>query len=76
MCYSFKSACFQRLKLKYDKLVSNFAFNFNLRRYIKVIGDPYVQDEDKYDYVTPPDGELTVPGRDLWIVLATSYDAI
>jgi len=26
---------FQRLKLQYDELLSNFAFNFNLRRYIK-----------------------------------------
>ena len=26
---------FQRLKLKYDKLLSNFAFNCNLRHYIK-----------------------------------------
>jgi len=26
----------KRLKLKYDKLLSNLAFNFNLRRYIKV----------------------------------------
>ena len=25
------------LKLKYGKLVSNFAFNFNLRRYIKAL---------------------------------------
>jgi len=34
-CYSIESACFQRLKLKYDKLLSNLAFNFNLRCYIK-----------------------------------------
>ena len=27
-------ACFHRLKLKYDELLSNFAFNFNLRRYV------------------------------------------
>ena len=26
----------QRLKLKYDELLSNFAFNFNLRRYTQV----------------------------------------
>jgi hypothetical protein len=26
-------AWFQRLKLKYEGLLSNFAFNFNLRRY-------------------------------------------
>ena len=26
--------CNQRLKLKYDKLLSSFAFKFNLRRYI------------------------------------------
>ena len=32
-CYSIASAWFQRLELKYDKPVSNFAFNFNLRRY-------------------------------------------
>ena len=25
----------KRLKLKYDEPLSNFAFNFNLRRYIK-----------------------------------------
>jgi len=30
-----KAPCFQRLKLKYDKLLSSFAFNFDLRRYIK-----------------------------------------
>jgi hypothetical protein len=29
----------------------------------KVIGDPYVKDDNMYDYVTPPDAELTVPGR-------------
>jgi len=32
-----ESAWLQRLKLKYDELLSNFAFNFNLRRYIAVI---------------------------------------
>jgi hypothetical protein len=30
-----ESAWFQRMKLKYDKPLSNHAFNFNLRRYIK-----------------------------------------
>jgi len=34
-CYSIETACFQRLKLKYDKVLSNFAFKFNLRRYSK-----------------------------------------
>ena len=28
-----ESACFQLLKLEYYKLLSNFAFDFNLRRY-------------------------------------------
>ena len=28
--------CNQRLKLKYDKLVSSFGFNFNLRQYTQV----------------------------------------
>ena len=32
-CYSIKSAWFQRLILKCDDLLSNFAFRFNLRRY-------------------------------------------
>ena len=32
-CYSNHGACFQRLNLKYDNLLSSFAFNFNLRRY-------------------------------------------
>ena len=36
-CYSIGSAWFQRLKLKYDKRVSNFAFIFNLRRYVTVL---------------------------------------
>jgi len=31
---------FQRLKLQYDEPLSNFAFNFNLRRYIKVVPGP------------------------------------
>jgi hypothetical protein len=29
-------ALFQRLKLEYDEPLSNFAFNFNVRRYTKV----------------------------------------
>ena len=29
-------ACLLRLKLEYDERLSNFAFNFNLRRYTKV----------------------------------------
>ena len=33
-----ESAWFKRLKLRYDKLLSSFAFNFNLRRYTKVPG--------------------------------------
>jgi len=28
------------LKLEYDKLLSTFAFNFNLRRYIEVASEP------------------------------------
>ena len=31
---------FQRLKLRYDKTFSNFAFNFNLRRYIELVAAP------------------------------------
>jgi len=34
-CYAIESAWFQRLKVKCDEPFSNFAFNFNLRRYIK-----------------------------------------
>ena len=30
-----------RLKLKCDKLLSNFAFKFNLRRYIMGLGAPH-----------------------------------
>ena len=29
----------QRLKLQYDKLLSNFAFNFNFRRYREVLAN-------------------------------------
>jgi len=32
-CYSSGSAWFQRLNLKCDELLSNFAFTFNLRRF-------------------------------------------
>jgi len=32
-CYSIESAWFQRLKLKYDKLLLFFALNFNVRRF-------------------------------------------
>jgi len=38
MCYSNEGTCFERLKLKYDKLLSNFTFKFNLRCYTKEIG--------------------------------------
>ena len=34
-CPQADPACFQRLKLKHDKLLPNFAFNFNLRPSIK-----------------------------------------
>jgi len=30
-CYSIAGACFRRLKIKCDGLLSNFAFNSNLR---------------------------------------------
>ena len=52
-CFSVKSAWFQRLKLIYGKPLSNFAFNFNLRRYT-------MEDED--DDMLPPrqhDGDTT-----------------
>ena len=39
-CYSIESACFQRLKLKCDELLSNFAFNFNMRRYMAAMTWP------------------------------------
>jgi len=42
-CYAISSAWFQRLKLDYDKPLSNLAFNFNLRRYnavSRLIGAP------------------------------------
>ena len=32
-------ACFQLLKLKYEKLLSNFAFKCNLRHYAKADGE-------------------------------------
>jgi hypothetical protein len=31
----------KRLKLKYDEPLSNFAFKFNLRRYIKVMDESF-----------------------------------
>ena len=34
-CYSIESAWFQCLKLKYDKPLSNLAFNVHMRRYSK-----------------------------------------
>ena len=36
--YSITSARFQRLKLKYDKPLSNLAFKFNLLHYVVVGG--------------------------------------
>jgi len=33
-CYSNAGACFQRVRLQCDVLLSNFAFKFNLRRYL------------------------------------------
>jgi hypothetical protein len=44
-CYSIESAWVQRLKLRYDELVSNFAFNFNLRRY-SMIGRPSLENAE------------------------------
>jgi hypothetical protein len=35
-CISIESAWVQHLKLKYDKLVANVAYKFNLRPYTKV----------------------------------------
>jgi hypothetical protein len=32
-----ESAWFRRLKLKHDKLLSNFAFNFNFRPYVTAV---------------------------------------
>jgi len=37
--HSSPRACFQRLKLKYAKMLSNVAFNFNLRHYDKAKND-------------------------------------
>jgi hypothetical protein len=37
-CYSIARVCLQCLKLKFDELLSNLAFNFNLRRYTMVCG--------------------------------------
>jgi len=34
-CYSVERVWFQRLTVKYDQLLSNFAFSFNLRHYTK-----------------------------------------
>ena len=38
-----ENAWFQRLKLKCDTLLSNIAFNFNLRRYTEVVFVPFFQ---------------------------------
>jgi len=39
-CYSVRCACFLRWSVKYDKLISNFAFIFNVRRQSKVSQNP------------------------------------
>ena len=41
---------FQRLKLIHDDALSNFAFNFNLRRYAAPLPEAYVYDQmfDKF----------------------------
>jgi len=46
-CYSMESAWFQRLKEQYDKMVSNFAFIFNLRRYTMDSLDMFDKGEDR-----------------------------
>jgi len=45
--------CFQRLKPKYDKSPSNYAFIFTLRRYIEDGGSPE-------NFVTPFAGTITL----------------
>ena len=40
---TFESVRFQRFKLKYDKLLSSFAFNFTSRRYMKKERDSAVR---------------------------------
>ena len=42
---------FQRLKLQYDETVSNFAFNFNLRRYTEDIRKQLPQESIMFDNV-------------------------
>jgi len=56
---------FQRLKIKCDKLLSNFAFNFNLRRYTKVIFVP--ADQNNVGVLDTADGSF--------ITVATTGDA-
>ena len=48
-------ACFQCLKLKYDKLLSNFAFKCNLRRYNEGSVDVHA--------ITDPDQRAAVEAR-------------
>jgi len=49
-------ACSLRLRLKCDEPLSIFAFNFNLRRYIKAAFSDYVARKTEYDAgaYTPP----------------------
>ncbi len=41
------------MKLKYHELLSTFAFNFNLRRYIKVLRPAFVTADNDGGYIAP-----------------------
>jgi hypothetical protein len=59
---SIESAWYQRLKLKYDKLLSYFGFEFNMRRYIEACKEVLTQtrkQKDAWIFNTP----VVEPGR-------------
>jgi len=57
-----KAPATERLKLQYDEPSSNFAFNFNLRRYRPVTGAPLdLKDLTKLTFHKNADGEYECP---------------
>jgi hypothetical protein len=68
LTHSFESAWFQALSLSSEKLVSNFAFTCNLRRYTQLVDFPVVESP----WFPPPaeGGEggksLTLPYQQDW----------
>jgi len=60
-CYSVDSAWFHRLKLKCDKLLSSFAFTFNLRRYVKAATYPFTKTQVEVWPAAPPIHPLYTP---------------